>query len=149
MGKASKVAKSKQVARQLKAPEPKATHKIRTKLRFYRPHTRGAKPAARTIRSLGAEIRRKSKQTLDHTKVLLGPLSSDKNVGKMEKQNTLTFKVAENATKGQIKAAFAKRFKVKVRKVNTMRTIDGVKKAYIRLVANKDALNIASSIGLL
>ena len=149
MGKSSKIAKSKQVARQIKAPVQKATHKIRTKLRFYRPHTRSARPAARAIRNIGAEIRRKTKQTLDHTKVLIQPLSSDKNVQKMEKQNTLTFQVAENSTKGQVRTAFSKLFKVKVRKVNTLRTPEGKKKAYIRLQGNKDALNIASNIGLL
>ena len=149
MGKSSKIAKGKQVARQIKAPVQKAIHKVHNKLRFYRPATRSAKPASRLLRNLGAEIRRKSKLPLDHTKILLQPLSSDKNVQKMEKQNTLTFQVAENATKGQIKTAFAKLFKVKVRKVNTMRTIEGTKKAYIRLQGNKDALNIASNIGLL
>ena len=149
MGKSSKIAKGKQVARQIKAPVQKAIHKVHNKLRFYRPATRSAKPASRVIRSLGAEIRRKSKLPLDHTKILLQPISSDKNVAKLEKQNTLTFQVNENASKGQIKNAVSKLFKVKVRKVNTLRTSDNKKKAFIRFHGDKDALNIASNIGLL
>lgn len=149
MGKSSKIAKGKQVARQIKAPVQKAVHKIHNKLRFYRPTTRSTKSQSKVLRNIGAEIRRKSKQSLDATKVLIQPISSDKNINKMEKQNTLCFQVAENATKTQIKSVFLKLFKAKVRKVNTLRTPDNKKKAFIRLRGDKDALNIASNIGLL
>ena len=149
MGKASKIAKSKQVARQVKAPVQKAVHKIHHKLRFYRPKTRETKSVPRVLKSFASEIRRKEKQTLDHNKILLQPISSDKNIHKMEKQNTLTFLVGENTNKGQIKAAFAKLFQTKVRSVNTMRTPQGQKKAFIRLTNDKEALGIASKIGLL
>ena len=149
MGKSSKIAKGKQVARQIKAPVQKAVHKVHKKLRFYRPATRSTKPTKKVLHNIGAEIRRKSKQGIDAFKVLIQPISSDKNINKMEKQNTMTFQVSENASKGQIKTVFAKLFKVKVRKVNTLRTPDGRKKAFIRLQKDKDALNIASNIGLL
>ena len=149
MGKASKIAKGKQVARQVKAPTQKAVHKIHHKLRFYRPKTRTTKSSPRTLKSISGEIRRKEKQTLDHNKILLQPISSDKNIHKMEKQNTLTFLVGENSNKSQIKAAFAKLFQTKVRSVNTLRTPEGQKKAFIRLTNDKEALSIASKIGLL
>ena len=149
MGKTSKVAKGKQVARQIKAPVQKAVHKVHKKLRFYRPKTRQTVSVKKTLSSIGSQIRRREKQVLDHHKVLIQPISSDKNIHKMEKQNTLTFLVGENSTKGQIKTSFAKMYNVKVRKVNTLRTPEGKKKAYIRLQGDKDALNIASKIGLL
>ena len=149
MGKTSKITKSKQVARQIKAPIQKATHKVHTKLRFYRPKTRQTVSVRTSLKSISAEIKRKEKQGLDHTKILIAPISSDKNIHKMEKQNTLTFQVGENATKGQIKSVFAKLYNVKVRKVNTLRTPQGTKKAFIRLQGDKDALGIASKIGLL
>ena len=149
MGKASKIAKSKQVARQVKAPVQKAVHKIHHKLRFYRPRTRHTKSVASNLKKINSEIHRNEKQVLDHHKILIQPISSDKNIHKMEKQNTLTFLVGENSTKGQVKAAFIKFFNTQVRSVNTLRTPEGKKKAFIRLTNDKEALGIASRIGLL
>lgn len=149
MGKASKLAKSKNVSKQLKEPVQKASHKIRTKLRFYRPKTQQTKSAPKIIKSLQSEIRRKSPQRLEATSILIQPVSSDKNIQKMENQNTLTFLVHPEAKKVQIKQAIAKLFNVKVRKVNTLHTAKGKKKAFIRLMNDNDALNIASKIGLL
>ena len=64
MGKAAKLAKSRTVTKQLKEPVQKATHKIRTKLRFYRPKTRQTKSSPKIIKSLSAEIGRKAPQNL-------------------------------------------------------------------------------------
>merc|ERR1712050_599806 len=69
-------------------------------------------------------------------KVILYPVTSDKNVQKMENENTLTFVVALHANKAQIKKVFENLLSVKVRSVNTMIRPDGNKKAYIRLTAN-------------
>lgn len=149
MGKASKLAKSKNVSKQLKEPVQKASHKIRTKLRFYRPKTQKTKSAPKMIRSLQSEIKRKTPQKLDATNVLIQPVSSDKNIQKMENQNTLTFLVHPEAKKPQIKEAVGKLYSVKVRKINTLNTSKGKKKAFIRLMNDNDALNIASKIGLL
>ena len=149
MGKAAKLAKSRTVTKQLKEPVQKATHKIRTKLRFYRPKTQATKSAPTIIKSLKAEIGRKTAQKLEPTTILIQPVSSDKNIQKMENQNTLTFLVHPDAKKVQIKQAVSKLFNVKVRKVNTLHTAKGQKKAFIRLLNDNDALNIASKIGLL
>ena len=149
MGKAAKLAKSRTVTKQLKEPVQKATHKIRTKLRFYRPKTQQTKSVPTTIKSLSAEIGRKTAQKLEPTTILIQPVSSDKNIQKMENQNTLTFLVHSDAKKVQIKQAISKLFNVKVRKVNTLHTAKGQKKAFIRLLNDNDALNIASKIGLL
>ena len=149
MGKTSKVAKAKQVAKSVKAPVQKATHKIRTKLRFYRPRTRKTASVPRTLHSIRSEVARKNNTGLDHNTVIIQPVSSDKNIQKMERENTMTFLVAHSATKGQIKEAFTKLYNVRVRKVNTLNTAKGTKKAYIRLQGDKDALNIASKIGIL
>merc|ERR1712129_319856 len=50
-------------------------------------------------------------------KVILFPVTSDKNVQKMENENTLTFVCALWANKVQIANAFAKLHNVKVRSV--------------------------------
>ena len=149
MGKAAKLAKSKNVSKQLKEPVQKASHKIRTKLRFYRPKTQQTKSVSKVIKSFRSEIRRLHPQQLEPTNILIQPVSSDKNIQKMENQNTLTFLVHPEAKKVQIKEAVSKLYNVKVRKVNTLHTAKGKKKAFIRLVNDNDALNIASKIGLL
>lgn len=149
MGKAAKLAKSKNVSKHLKEPVQKASHKIRTKLRFYRPKTQQTKSAPVVLKSLRSEIRRKTPEQLDPTSILIQPVSSDKNIQKMENQNTLTFLVHPDSKKPQIKEAVGKLYNVKVRKINTLQTSKGKKKAFIRLMNDNDALNIASKIGLL
>ena len=151
MGKASKITKAKQVAKQVNAPVAKASHKIRTKLRFFRPRTRKTVSVRKSLRSFTSELARKAPGAgkIDYHTVIIQPVSSDKNIQKMERENTMTFIVAEHATKGQIKEAFSKLYNVRVRKVNTLNTCKGKKKAYIRLQNDKDALNIASKIGIL
>ena len=149
MGKASKIAKAKQVAKGVKAPVQKATHKIRTKLRFYRPRTRKTTSVPSTLHNMRVALARKGNTGLDYNSVIIQPVSSDKNIQKMERENTMTFLVGSKATKGQIKEAFTKLYNVRVRKVNTLNTAKGTKKAYIRLQNDKDALNIASKIGIL
>ena len=85
----------------------------------------------------------------DPHKLILYPVTSDKNVQRMENENTLTFIVALHANKAQIKKVFENLLSVKVRSVNTMIRPDGNKKAYIRLTANHDSLKVASKIGIL
>merc|ERR1711976_616223 len=82
-------------------------------------------------------------------KVILYPVTSDKNVQRMENENILTFIVALNANKSHIKKSFETLLSVKVRSVNTMIRPDGKKKAYIRLAQNHDSLKVASKIGIL
>ncbi len=149
MGKAAKLAKSKNVSKQLKQTTTKATHKVRTKLRFFRSKTQKTKSSPATLKSIRSEIRRRNPRKLHATEILLQPVSGDKSIQKMENENTLTFLVNKNAKKTQIKEAVASLYGVKVRKVNTLHTPKCEKKAYIRLQNDNDALNIASKIGLL
>ncbi|MEZ5524899.1 MAG: 50S ribosomal protein L23 [Pseudomonadales bacterium] len=53
-------------------------------------------------------------------KVLLGPLISEKATSAAEQSNQVVFKVAEDATKPEIKAAVEKLFDVKVAGVQTV-----------------------------
>merc|ERR1712141_599108 len=66
----------------------------------------------------------------DLHKVILYPVTSDKNVQRMENENILTFIVGDNTNKTQIKKSFETLLNVKVRSVNTMIRPDGKKKAY-------------------
>ena len=68
---------------------------------------------------------------------------------KMENENTIIFYVAQKANKQEIKAAFNEAFGVKPEKVNTMNTILGRKKAFIKLPKTSEATEIANKIGLI
>ena len=67
----------------------------------------------------------------------------------MEKENTIIFYVNQKANKQQIKDAFNQQFGVKPDRVNTMNTVLGRKKAFIRLPKGTEASEIANKIGLL
>ena len=151
MGKVSKIVKAKEVAKDLKQTQSKGVHKIRTKPRFFRPRTQKTPSVRKTLKSIQSEIKRKDVNStkLDYTSIIIQPVSSDKNIQKMEKENTMVFLVGDKASKVQIKEAFTKLYGYKVRSVNTLNTSKGKKKAYIRLQNDKDAMNIASKIGIL
>ena len=151
MVKTSQVKKAKTVAKELKQSSTKGVHKVYTKPRFYRPRTQKTVSVKKTLGNLRSEIRRTDKNYSrpDYRATLVTVLNSDKNVQKMEKENTLVFQVAEWANKSQIKEAFFKLYNTKARSVNTMFSCKGKKKAYIRLANDKEALNLASKIGVL
>ena len=67
----------------------------------------------------------------------------------MEKENTIIFYVNQKANKQQIKDAFKEQFGTKPERVNTMNTVLGRKKAFIRLPKGTEASEIANKIGLL
>ena len=84
-------------------------------------------------------------------KVLKAPHISEKSTIVTEKQNTIVFKVATNATKADIKAAVEKLFEVKVEAVRTLNVMGKTKrtgarvgkrsdwkKAYVTLVPGQD-----------
>lgn len=67
---------------------------------------------------------------------------------KIEDNNTLVFLVDVRANKRQIKDAVKKLYDVDSAKINTLIRPDGVKKAYIRLPADVDALDVANKVSL-
>jgi len=87
--------------------------------------------------------------------VLVAPLVSEKATMVGEKSNTVTFKVLQDATKYEIKAAVELMFKVEVKGVSVLNTKgktkrfgksvgrrDNVRKAYVTLKAGQE-LNLA------
>ena len=106
MGKASKLAKAKKATTNLKKKVTKDSHKVRTKLRFYRNRTRTTKSCPRTLKSIKSEIKRRSPQGMNVNDVLVQPVASDKNLTRMENENTMLWVVGDNTNKPQIKEAF-------------------------------------------
>ena len=59
------------------------------------------------------------------------------------------FTVAVKANKHQTKQAVKKLYDIDMAKVNTLIRPDGEKKAYVRLVPDYDALDVANKIGII
>ena len=68
---------------------------------------------------------------------------------KIEDNNTLVFIVDVLANKRQIKEAVKQMYEISCSKVNTLIRPDGLKKAYVRLTQDYDALDVANRIGII
>ena len=85
---------------------------------------------------------------MDPYKVIIKPVVTEKAVAMIENENKLTFIVDRRATKQDIKRAVEVMFNVKVAKVNTLITMRGEKKAYVKLKPEYSASEVAARIGL-
>ena len=139
VGKKKALIASKAVA---KGVNTKSKKNIRTSVHFYRPKT--------LVLSRKPKYARKSTvgdSGLDHFQILRYPLTTESAMKKIEDQNTLVFIVDIRANKYQIKDAVKKLYQIKAAKVNTLIRPDGKKKAFVKLTADSDALDVASKIG--
>ncbi|KAG0672222.1 60S ribosomal protein L25 [Maudiozyma exigua] len=84
---------------------------------------------------------------LDSYKVIEQPITSETAMKKVEDGNILVFQVSLKSNKHQIKQAVKELYDVDVMSVNTLIRPNGTKKAFIRLTAEYDALDIANRIG--
>ncbi|MGB9827981.1 50S ribosomal protein L23 [Thermosphaera chiliense] len=81
--------------------------------------------------------------------IIVRPVQSEKALGMIDKQNTLTFIVDINASKQDVKRAVETLFNVKVEKVRILVTPKGEKKAYVKLAPEYKASDVAAQIGLI
>ncbi|RJQ20763.1 50S ribosomal protein L23 [Candidatus Woesearchaeota archaeon] len=81
--------------------------------------------------------------------IIKHPLATEKAMRLMESENKLLFVVDNRATKPQIKKALEELFKVKVSSVNTLRSVSGEKRAYVKFAKENPAIDIATSLGLM
>jgi large subunit ribosomal protein L23 len=86
---------------------------------------------------------------VDPYKILLYPHLTEKSIAMIERENKIVFVVNRKATKPQIKEAFEKVFDVKVRRVNTLITLKGTKKAIIKLDPKFKARDVAVKLGII
>lgn len=80
-------------------------------------------------------------------KVIIEPYITEKTFNLIEKENKLTFVVAEKSTKKQIAEALSVLYESKAAEVNTLRTIQG-KKAVVKFIAAEGARDLATKLGL-
>ncbi|HUI86137.1 MAG TPA: 50S ribosomal protein L23 [Nitrososphaerales archaeon] len=83
----------------------------------------------------------------DAQKLLIRPYVTERTFDQIERENKLCFIVDDRATKTQIASAVEALYEVKVRDVNTSRTVKG-KKAFVRLEAENSAADLATKLGL-
>merc|ERR1712086_983576 len=76
-------------------------------------------------------------------------LKAVKPVITIEDCNTLVFIVHKKADKKMIKKACSELYSIKIKKVNTLITPRGEKKAYVALSSDQDALDVANKIGIM
>jgi len=143
---AAKAARKDTVSKTIKPTKVVAVKKRKafTRPQFRRPHTFRKAKAAKPNNNL-----KSIKNPWDEFRVIRYPLTTDMAMKKIEENNTLTFIVDPRSNKTSIKKAMKALYQVKSAKVNTLIRPDGLKKAYIRLAATHDALDIANKIGIL
>lgn len=81
--------------------------------------------------------------------ILLAPIKTEKAIGKIEYENTMTFEVATSATKNDIKGEVEKFFSVKVASVRTFITSSGKKHAFVRLAKGFKADDLATKLKMI
>jgi large subunit ribosomal protein L23 len=81
--------------------------------------------------------------------LILYPVITEDTVSLIETENKLTFIVDIKAGKKEIKKAIEELYNVKVDKVNTCITMDGRKKAYVKLKPDFKASDLAIKLGIL
>ncbi|KAF9516326.1 hypothetical protein BS47DRAFT_1327449 [Hydnum rufescens UP504] len=128
----------------LKGTHSHAARKVRTSVSFRRPKTlRLAREPRYPRKSIPHAPR------MDQFRTIIHPLNTESAMKKIEDNNTLVFVVDLRSNKRQIKDAVKKLYDVEAAKVNTLIRPDGRKKAYVRLTADHDALEVANKIGFI
>jgi len=80
--------------------------------------------------------------------VIKYPHVTEKAMNDMDFQNKLQFVVDDSAGKDEVAEAVESQYEVTVVGVNTQNTMDGEKKAVVRLSEDDDAQEVASRIGV-
>jgi len=83
----------------------------------------------------------------DAQKLIIRPYVTERTFDQIARENKLCFMVDDKASKKQIASAIEAIYEVKVRDVNTMRSLGG-KKAFVRLIPEDSATDLATKLGL-
>jgi large subunit ribosomal protein L23Ae len=123
-----------------------SSRKIRTSPTFRLPKTL---KLARKPTFVRRAVTSSQTKALDHYSLIRQPLATESAMRKMEDNNTLVFLCDPRASKIQIKAAVKALYGVDAMRINTLIRPDGAKKAYVRLVPEAEALEVAGRIGFI
>ncbi len=90
----------------------------------------------------------RKKERAEIEMVLKHPISTEKAVGIVDRNNTITYIVDARAFKKDIKEEFERNFNVKVSSINTVNLPRNQKKAFIRLAKGYNASDVALKLKL-
>jgi large subunit ribosomal protein L23 len=79
--------------------------------------------------------------------IILRPYITEKTFNLIEKENKLTFIVADSASKKDVNEAIKTMYEGNVKEVNIFRTIQG-KKAIVKFTKDDEARQLATKLGL-
>ena len=85
---------------------------------------------------------------MDSYSIIIKPHVTEKTMNLIDLNNVISFVVLRSANKKQIKRAFEELYEEEVARVNTHITTKGVKVAYIKLVEEEMAEEIAVRLGV-
>ena len=85
---------------------------------------------------------------MDSYSIIIKPHVTEKTMNLIDENNEITFVVRRSANKMQIKKAFEELYEEQVARVNTHITPKGEKVAYIKLVEEEMAEELAVRIGV-
>ena len=119
-------------------------HKVWSNTTFRRPKTLALARKPKYVRHAVQK-----EQTWDMFSIIKYPLSTESAIKTIEDNNTLVFIVDRRANKPMIKKACQDLYKIKVSQVNTLVRPDGLKKAYVIVSQEQDALDLANKIGIM
>merc|ERR1712071_552602 len=142
MGRVSKAKRAADANR--RGNNSKSDRKVRTSVRFRLPKT--------LRRQRNPKYQRKSvprANKMDKYTVIKYPLCTESAMKQIEDNNTLTFIVDVRSNKRNIAQAIKTLYEIDITKVNTLIRPDGLKKAYVRLTPDHEALEIANRIGII
>ena len=89
-----------------------------------------------------------SKETEDNIhSIILRPYITEKTFNLIERENKLTFIVADSASKKDVNEAIKTMYESYVKEVNIFRTIQG-KKAIVKFTKDDEASQLATKLGL-
>lgn len=89
-----------------------------------------------------------SKESEDNIhSIILRPYITEKTFNLIEKENKLTFIVADSASKKDVNEAIKTMYESNVKEVNIFRTIQG-KKAIVKFTKDDEARQLATKLGL-
>ena len=136
--------KAKKAAKALAVGTRKSSVAKRYSTKFHRPKTLQLQREPKYSRKSVPKT-----NPLDQYAILKYPLTTESAMKKIEDNNTLVFIVDTRANKRQITDAVRRMYEIKTAKVNTLVRPDGLKKAYVRLTTDYDALDVANKIGII
>jgi large subunit ribosomal protein L23 len=83
----------------------------------------------------------------DAQKIIFRPYITERTFDQIARENKICFIVDDKASKTQIASSIEALYEVKVRTVNTTRSVKG-KKAFVRLIPEDSATDLATKLGL-